>query len=253
MKKLLLIILIFIISGCARERFRLFQTHKSNKQQTYTKKVVKYYSYTPTYKKNVSIDYKILKNDRLLVIIYKHPDLIPQTLQQRGILVDNNGYVSLPLIGRVRVAGLTQTEAAKKLEREYSKYLKRPYLNVEVLNKRIYVLGEVKKPGAIEVDKERLTILEAIALAGDLTDSAKRDDIIIISKDRYGRMQLRHLDLTDFSRLATSNIILKPNDIVYVQPNSAKEFNAVNQRRVVPFDLLNRVIAPFVSLKNLTN
>ena len=246
MKKLLILIFILFIAGCNHPRYRLLQDSKTSKNST-----LKSYTKSSTYKKAI-VDYRILKNDRLSVIIYQHPDLIPPYLQQQGILVDSNGYVSMPLVGRVHLAGLTQTQAAKKLEREFGKYLKRPALNVEVLNKRVYVLGEVKKPGPIALDKEQINILEAISFAGDLTYDAKRDDIIVVSNNGYGGMQIRHLDLTNFSKLVSSNMILKPNDIVYVQPNSAKIYNVATRDTLMPFDVLTKIAAPFVSIKTLS-
>jgi len=249
MKKILtLMLLVIFMVGCSHNRFRLLQDRNNHTQNTTTTK--SYYK-APEYKRAI-VDYRILKNDRLSVVIYQHPNLIPPTLQQRGILVDSRGYVSLPLVGRVHVAGLTQSEAAKLLERKYARYLKKPGLNVEVLNKRVYVLGEVNKPGPITLDKEQITILEALSYAGGLKDDAVRDDVIVVSSNRYGGMQIRHLDLTSFSKLASSNMILKPNDIVYVQPSSAKIYNVATKSTVLPFDILSRIVAPFASIKTLS-
>jgi len=246
MKRVFLVILVLFMVGCTHNsKLRLFQSDKkvANKS-TYQVK-------TSTYNRAI-IDYRILKNDRLSIVIYQHPDLIPQYLQQRGVLVDSSGSVSLPLVGRVHLAGLTQTQATKKLEKSYARYLKKPALNVEVLNKRVYVLGEVNKPGPITLDKEQMNILEAISFAGGLSDDALRDDVIVISNNSYGQMQLRHLDLTNFSKLVASNMILKPNDIVYIQPSSAKEFDIATKGTPMPFDILNRITAPFVSIKTIT-
>jgi polysaccharide export outer membrane protein len=243
-------LLILILAGCSNPRFRLLQQNKHTTTNTNYYTAKSYYK-TPEYKR-ATVDYRILKHDRLSVVIYQHPNLIPPTLQQRGILVDSSGYVSLPLVGRVHVAGLTQSEAAKLLERKYARYLKKPGLNVEVLNKRVYILGEVRKPGPIPLDKEQITILEALSYAGGLSDDAVRDDVIVLSSNRYGGMQIRHLDLTNFSKLASSNMILKPNDIVYVQPNSAKIYNVETKRTILPFDILSRIIAPFATIKTLS-
>jgi len=236
-----------LLTGCTPKNYKLLQDSVDNNGNKVT---INYPSSTTLPAK---IDYRILNHDRLSINIYQHPDLIPPTLATNGILVDSNGYVSLPLIHRVKVSGLTQTQAAKLLERRYAKYLKNPALNLEVLNKRVYVLGEVKKAGPINVDKEYMTILEAIAFAGGLTDNAMRNNIIIVSRDINGRMKLRKLDLTNFDRLKASNIVIKPNDVIYVQPNGSKEFQIAANNITAPLKFITDIVSPFAAVKSLGN
>ena len=246
LKKFLLFITILAVVGCAPKNYKLLQEGTSSEAST---NIVNNYS---TNSVPARIDYRILRHDRLSIDIYQHPDLIPPSLVQNGILVDSSGYVSLPLVHRVRVAGLTQTEAAKLLERKYAKYLRNPALNLEVLNKRIYVLGEVNKPGPINIDKDYMTILEAVASAGGLTDNAVRDNIIIVSRDANGNMSLRRVDLTNFNKLRASNIIIKPNDVIYVQPNSAKEFKITSDNITAPLRAITDIVSPFAAIHTLT-
>ena len=248
-KKVLLFIAVLALVGCAPKNYKLLQDNVNSSGSAVRGSSANYTaSNLPA-----RIDYRILKHDRLAINIYQHPELIPPALIQNGLLVDSSGYVSLPLVHRVRVAGLTQTQAAKMLERRYAKYLRNPSLNLEVLNKRIYVLGEVKKAGPIQVDKEYMTILEAVASAGGLTDNAVRDNIIIVSRDANGNMNLRRVDLTNFDRLRASNIVIKPNDVVYVQPNSAKEFKIASDNIVAPLKLITAIVSPFAAVHTLTN
>ncbi len=242
LKKFLLFVAILSLVGCSSKNYKLLQTEGNSA------------SYTNYRASSVParIDYRILKHDRLAINIYQHPDLIPPTLVQNGILVDSSGYISLPLVHRVRVAGLTQTQAAKMLERKYAKYLRNPALNLEVLNKRVYVLGEVKKPGPINADKDYMTILEAVASAGGLTDNAVRDNIIIVSRDANGNMSLRRVDLTNFNKLRASNILIKPNDVIYVQPNSAKEFKIASDNITAPLRAITDIVSPFAAIHTLT-
>ncbi len=237
-KSLILFFILLIAAGCSPKNYKLLQ----GGDESYGSQTV-----------SAQIDYRILKHDRLAINIYRHPELIPPNLVQNGILVDSSGYISLPLIHRVHVAGLTQTEAAQKLERRYAKYLKDPALNLEVLNKRIYVLGEVKNPGPVKVDKESMTILEAIAFAGGLTDDAVRDSVIVASRDASGRMSLRKLDLSNFNRLQASNIFIKPNDVVYVQPSSTKEFKVGSGSILEPLKAISTALSPFASIKVITD
>ena len=208
-----------------------------------------------------TIDYRILPHDRLQVSIYSNPELasygsagdnniLSNEIQRNGMLVNAEGYIFLPLLNRVKVAGLTQTEAAARITELYKTYLKIPLVYIEVLNKRVYMLGEVNKPGPIEVDREKLTLLEAIALAGDLTDSAIRDNIIIVSHNTLNnKMYIRSVDLVHFDQLSISNMMLKPNDIVYVQPDGWKEFKVASDNVTTPLVTISQIAAGYASFK----
>ncbi len=252
-KKVLLFITVLALLGCAPKNYKLLQENVDSSGNVVENPTTSSYTSYKASSVPARIDYRILKHDRLAINIYQHPDLIPPTLIQNGLLVDSSGYISLPLVHRVRVEGLTQTQAAKMLERRYAKYLRNPALNLEVLNKRIYLLGEVKKPGPVNVDKEYMTILEAIAFAGGLTDNAIRNNIIIVSRDARGNMSLRRVDLTNFNALRASNITIKPNDIIYVQPNSAKEFKIASDNIVAPLKLITSIVSPFAAVHALSN
>jgi len=208
-----------------------------------------------------SIEYRILPQDRLQVVLYKDPNQnvmvqtqeLEQPMTREGILVNTAGDIILPLIGKVHIAGLTQTQAAEKITQKYKRYLNTPSVYVEVLNKRLYVLGEVKKPGVVKIDKEKMTLFEAIAFAGDLTDSAVRDNIIIISNHPIKGLQMRHVDLTDFDHMRYADLMLRPNDLVYVQPDNWKEFKVTADNFTKPFEVITKVAAPFVTLKYLSD
>jgi len=206
-------------------------------------------------------EYIILPQDRLKISLYRNPELtgesstgspqLGQDMQQDGVLVDAQGYISLPLIGKVHVAGMSQSDMADFITQKYKRYLRIPTVYVEVLNKRVYVIGEVNHPGPVKLDREKLTILEALAFAGDLTDFAVRDNIIILSKNSQNKLYMRKVDLTDFDALMTQNMVLKPNDIVYVQPNGWKEFKVDSDNFTTPFETITKIASPFVTLKYL--
>jgi polysaccharide export outer membrane protein len=210
---------------------------------------------------NRSIEYIIQPQDRLQIILYKDPNQesvagsneLGQTMTSGGILVDSRGYITLPLIGKLKVAGLTQSQAAEKITRMYKKYLNTPSIYLEVINKRLFVLGEVNKPGPVKLDREKMTLLEAIAFAGDLKDSAVRNDIIILSNDPHGGMHMRHVDLTHFDKMTMANMMLRPNDIVYVKPDNWKEFRVNAANFTSPFEFITKIAAPFVTLKYLND
>jgi polysaccharide export outer membrane protein len=240
------VLTIFIIglSGCASSDYQLLQTQKPVKQTTVS---------------TASIEYKILPQDRLKVILYKDPGQITSESNQKigedlnpgGFLVNAAGYIDLPLIGSVKVAGLTQSQAAAKIKRLYQKHLTKPSVYVEIMNKRIVVLGEVRKPGVIKIDKEKMTLFEALGFAGGFTDSAMRNNVIILSF-RPGRgMTMRKVDLTRFDTLRYANLMLRPNDVVYVQPDSWKKFAVASSNYTLPFSTIAKIAQPFATLKVL--
>lgn len=242
------ICVMLLMTGCtAKSEYRLFQTQNEIGTQTVVTDQV--------------FDYRILPQDRLKVLLYKNPEQategtyneLGQKMNNEGILVDAQGNITLPLVNKVKVAGLTQTEAAERIMEQYKTYLKNPSAYVEVANKRVYVLGEVKKPGAVNVDKEKMTLLEAIAFAEDMTDSAMRSNVIIISHNAKNQMTMRQVDLTDFDTLRMANLMIKPNDIVYVQPNNWKQFKVVAADTTSIFETISRIASPFVTIKYLTD
>lgn len=229
------LILLVMLGGCGRDHTLM---------QTREKVVIK-----PQGK--VYYDYRIKPNDRVAVTVYKYPELTPTSMSEKGILVDASGYISLPLIHRVRIAGMTQSTAARMLEHRYAKYLKDPSLNLEVLNKRAYILGEVKKPGPVPIDREKTTVFEALAAGEGLTDDAQRDNILILTHDAAGNLELRRIDLSKYSSIGTSNLAIKPNDVVYIPPTGWKEFRVRSGNFVMLFQRITQLAQPFITLKYL--
>ena len=208
-----------------------------------------------------SIEYKILPQDRLKVILYKDPGQISTEQAQKigeeinpeGILVNAKGYIKLPLVKKVKLAGLTQTQAAERIESLYNRVLTEPSVYVEIMNKRIIVLGEVNKQGVVKIDKEKMTLFEALGFAGGFTDSAVRNSVVIVSNDPKRGMSIRKVDLTNFDTMIYANLMLRPNDIVYVQPDNWKKFKVASDNYVAPFSTFTKIAAPFVTLKYLSN
>ena len=236
---------LFFLSACSQKsNYLLLQTKKSLTDINTTA---------------VSIEYKILPQDRLKVILYKDPaeistvnaSKIGENLNPEGILVNAAGFIKLPLLGKIKVAGLTQTQASDKIETLYKKILTEPSVYVEIMNKRVIVLGEVNKPGVVKLDKEKMTLFEALGFAGGLKDSAVRDKVIIVSYNTKKSMQMRSVDLTDFDKLSYETLMLRPNDIVYVKPDGWKEFRVKSDNYTSPFITFTKIVSPFVTLKYL--
>ncbi len=134
-------------------------------------------------------------------------------------LVDNEGYIDYPVLGKLRVAGLTTRECEALIRKELQQYLnEEPNVTVRTSNYKISILGEVKNPGTYAVSDERITIFQALAQAGDMTLFAVRDDVQLLREDSLGRHQIIHLDLTQADIALSPHYYLQQNDVVYVKP-----------------------------------
>ena len=204
---------------------------------------------------NIQFDYKIIPHDRVSIFVYKHPELSSSSFENRstdrGLLVDIQGNIRLPLVEKIHLAGLTQTEANKRIEDSFKRYLKRPDIYFEVLNKRAYVIGEVNAPGEIELLNETSTLLQILSKAGDFKDTADKTKIMILqNKGKY--INSKFVNLTDINSLKSANLMIKPNDIVYVLPNRMKLFNTKVSESHPIVDLVSNMLSPFVTLKVLS-
>lgn len=151
-------------------------------------------------------------------------------------VVDTQGTIDFPVLGKVMIGGLTRHEAAglikgKLLEQHL---VKDPVVTVEIINLFVSVMGEVAKPGRYNVDRDKLTVLDALAMAGDLTIFGKRDNVLVLRVED-GKQLTYHLDLRSGERLLHSPAFyLKQNDVVYVEPNNFRARQAtVNGNNVL--------------------
>lgn len=152
-----------------------------------------------------------------------------------GYLVDQDGYVLLPFLGNVKAAGLTKKEFQEKVKRELveKKFLVDPIVDVRYLNYKVSVLGEVARPSVLTIPNEKVTLLEALGLAGDLTIFASRNNVLLI-REENGAKKLVRIDLTSDEIFTSPYYYLKSNDIIYVEPNKTKIQNASSTRLWLP-------------------
>ena len=143
---------------------------------------------------------------------------------QNGIktyLIDSFGNIEFPVIGKIKLGGLTRSEANAKIVKSVSEYITNPSINLRILNYKIAVIGEVTRPGNYSIASERVTILEALALAGDLTIYGKRDNILLI-REVEGKKTFSRIDLTKTDFIDSKSYYLVQNDILVVEPNKTK-------------------------------
>jgi len=138
-----------------------------------------------------------------------------------GFLVDQNGYIELSLIGFVKVGGLTTAEARELIKQKAKEFYKEPVVNVRIANFDIVVLGDVNKPGTLTLPSEKASIIDAIALSGDLSLTAKRKNILLIRSEGDEKKYVR-FDMSSSEIFQSPYFYLKQRDIIYVEPSKNK-------------------------------
>lgn len=206
------------------------------------KKDIIYFNAGTIDEKNVTNDYKLrFKCDDMLLITVISDDVesaIPFNLplitasplgknvlgnpQFQSYLVDSEGYIEFPVLGRIKVAGLTRSQLISLIRDKLSpSYIKNPVINILITNFKVTVQGDVARPGTFPISNERISILDAIGLAGDLNISANRENIKVIREE--GKTKTIHeINLLSKNSLTNRAYYLQQNDIVYVEPNGAK-------------------------------
>ncbi len=138
-----------------------------------------------------------------------------------GFLVDKDGNVALPLVGKVKIGGLTTAEARDMITKKVSVYYKEPVVNVRFANFSVTVLGEVARPGTYTITNEKVSLLDAIGIAGDLTIYGKRNNVMLIREEDNKKTFVR-FDLNSGDIFRSPYFYLKQGDVVYVEPNKAR-------------------------------
>ena len=140
-------------------------------------------------------------------------------------LVNSHGEIDFPVLGKLQVAGLTRSELTDLMTEKISVYVKSPIITIQIRNFKVSVLGEVNKPGTVNVPNERLSVLDALGMAGDLTIYGNRSNVLLI-RDNNGKKEYHRFDLTSAETLTSPYYYLQQNDVLYVEPNKARKGNA---------------------------
>lgn len=152
-----------------------------------------------------------------------------------GYLVGTDGNIQMPVLGNVKAAGLTEAELKDHLMNLIlaTKQLVDPVIEVRFLNFEVTVIGEVGRPTVITVPNEKISLLKALGLAGDLTIYGKRENVLLI-REENGKRMIRHINLNSSDFFTSPYYYLQPNDVVYVQPNKARVASASRSQQLLP-------------------
>jgi polysaccharide export outer membrane protein len=151
-----------------------------------------------------------------------------------GYLVDKSGFVNFPVIGKIMLAGLSKEQATEKMTNEIKQHVKNPIVNIRFINFKITVIGEVRQPSTFTIATEKINILEALGLAGDMTAYGMRENVLII-REQQGVRKSARVNLNDKEVLNSPYFYLQQNDIVYVEPESrSKTAETAPGNRYIP-------------------
>lgn len=232
-----------------------------------SKKDIVYFGIDEIDQLKISNSYKItFKPDDLLQIIISSLDLeavIPFNLPvisyatnnsaigrpvQQTYLIDRNGNIDFPILGTIKLEGLTRDQAITLLKGKLSKgYIKDATVNILITNFRVSVFGDVLRPGVFTIPNERITILEAIAMAGDLNISGQRNNILVLREENGKKMQYR-VNLLSNKIVTSPAFYLQQNDVVYVEQNRAKSQSAASNSNNGLFISITSIAITIVSL-----
>lgn len=149
-------------------------------------------------------------------------------------LVDKDGFINYPVIGKINLRGLTKQEAISKVTLILDEYVKDPIINIRFMNFKVTVIGEVQQPSSFIIPTEKITILEALGLAGDMTAYGRRENVLVI-REKDGIRSANRLNLNDKDVLNSPFYYLQQNDVIYVEPYKTKSIQADNNPITIAF------------------
>lgn len=153
-------------------------------------------------------------------------------LSAEGYLVDKSGIINFPVIGQIKLGGLTREQARQEMVNQLENYVKDPIVNVRFLNFKVTVIGEVAHPSTFTIPNEKVNILEALGMAGDMTSFGKRENILVI-REENGKRSMVRLDMSQKDVMNSPYFYLRQNDIVYVEPTKYRDPSGDRTLRII--------------------
>jgi len=237
MKKINIILIVstlLIFTGCTtQKKLAYFNTVTASSAESINAQL-----------KNERADARILTDDRLsitvsaldpnAVAIYNLPfvsfaspgsDQIYASPVLQSYLVNSQGNINFPVLGEIKLEGLTLTEAGNLIKSKLAEHVADPIVNIQFVNFRITVLGEVLRPGQFPVTNERVTISDALGLAGDMTAYGRRDNVLL-TRNNNGKLEFARINLNSDEVFKSPYFYLQQNDVIYVEPNTVKSISS---------------------------
>jgi polysaccharide biosynthesis/export protein len=245
------ILIVSVFSCTSRKKFIYFQGTETVSQINK--------NYNPIFQKDDLLSITVMGLDQDAVIPFNLP--ISQLYSNNiggyaqgaptppGYLIDGEGNIDFPVLGKLKIAGLTRVAAIELIKGQLRAYVSEPSVNIRILNYKVTVLGEVRNPGTFTIPNERVTLPEALGIAGDLLITGVRQNVLVI-RDVDGKKIETRIDLTSKDLFSSPVYYLQQNDIVYVEPNRAKvNSSTINAANIgIAISVLSLLITMFTLL-----
>ncbi len=240
------LVIAILFSSCVTQRDLEYLRDRNNETTTFFREAE-----IPDYKLQINdelnIDIKSLDDPSTNVFQQISPQIsgytTPFSASLSSYMVDKSGYIQLPVLGSIHVESKTIPEVITMLQDSLDQILSFPQVKVKLVNRFVSVLGEVKNPGHYSYSQEKLTIFDALSLAGDITIYGNRNDVIL-ARNENGKNLRINIDLTSATIMSNEYYYIRPNDIIYVKPMS-KRFWGLSQ---FPWQILLSSISTAVLL-----
>jgi len=166
--------------------------------------------------------------------------------KQQSYLIDSGGFIQFPILGELKIEGLSRIALINLIALKLKPFVKDATINVQILNFKINVMGDVKSPGMFQIQNERITVLDAIALAGDLNISGER--VIEVKRETDKGVITGYIDLKSNKLYTSPFYYLQQNDVVYVNPNNSKRQSASYNKNTGLFISIGSVLISLISI-----
>lgn len=222
---LLLVMILGLITSCASRKDLVYFQGETDLNTVYEQS-------TPKIRPNDMLSIAISATDMRATEPFNQSNIYktirtPETEQAQNVFtVSEQGTIDFPVLGEVYVNGLTRNQAIQLFKQKLEPYIVNPGVNINFVNFKVSVIGEVNKPGTFTLPTERITVLEALALSGDLTIQGKRNNVMVI-RETNGEKKTYTIDLTSKEALNSPVYYLAQNDVIYVEPNKSRVQSSV--------------------------
>lgn len=176
-----------------------------------------------------ALDAEAVAPYNLPTVVYAQPgtNTVQTTPMLQYYIVDENGDVAMPVLGKVHVGGMTRVEAEEAVRTQLATQVLNPSVQIRLINAKVSVLGEVNRPGQVTMTGDRLTLIEALAAAGDMTAYGRRDNVLV-TREVDGKIEIARINLNSTEIFGSPFYYLQQNDVVYVSPNKVRAVGSTN-------------------------
>jgi len=233
MKKVILFLAIYtcIVSGCAPRRDLVYFSNLA-KQSGEEKLLTQEVKIQQNDLLSISVNSLNQESNVLFAVNTRNPSS-ENNYKIEGYRVSKEGSINLPVVGNIRLEGLSIEQAQATISRELDKYVKKPVVDVQLVNFKVTVIGEVNRPSTFTVQGDNINLLEALGMAGDMTVYGKRENVLVI-RQQNGQRIMKRLNLNNQDVMNSPFFYLKQNDVVYVEPDKSKAIEYSPNTRVMP-------------------